>query len=791
MHFKKISICLMALGLTACSTHRLQTQANTVLALEQKAIQASNAMYNTSSFDFKGSAWVNLSTNPKVHAVPQQNTPTKLDRTLERQLDLVFQAQNLKLTAAQKQALYKAIALEHASINSAEDTFQQQMVSNFLSNMQIDFDGSVHYKDKQAAFNMTAQYQQENLLIQARLPMVIDLKNHKLYMNYMGVIPALGSKQQQKDYAFVDFSKHRDLVDNIEFKKIIQYLEEATALAYVTAQSNQLQSIAPNSEEKALGAVEKIRLNASVEEMIIQSALFNAVNEPYLKSIFDVDKFIQAQFLDASLAKETAVKTETTTANAAATAEAQAAELAVMGYLSKDVDYSTMSKEEAEAHRVTAELSDLVSAHIYPEDTTAAEVVTAASREDDELDVGEDEEAVEYSSKTEVVADTENRLSRAQCNALKNPSTNVPVGDVRYCQYEFKINVLNPKVETSIEDLLLVPGLETLKATFSQYASDDLTSANAFKLLWEKHQPEVQQILAQTKFKNSVIFDVAIDAKGRAVRMDYDINFLTSELGEVQVKSDLWVSNYGHATPLPFDQLKSAKSIESSVQGTLLEPLLKRFRGAEEQGVIESTFVEQMDQLIEQVYASSQSYNKTFQSAYILFVGASTPELLQRYSAAELNEIARVYAYQYADGDLYTPSEKELAELQRLMKKHHLESRSSFDNFVGWPVSIAVEKEIRKVKVQEAFDKIVQQYKQPKAVFAQYYRQQFLTEYSVDDDELAELDAVAQRLGQTYVDARSHKLTEKSVKALDEESENYIDYGLYRTTYLKLLTHFK
>ena len=43
-------------------------------------------------------------------------------------------------------------------------------------------------------------------------------------------------------------------------------------------------------------------------------------------------------------------------------------------------------------------------------------------------------------------------------------------------------------------------------------------------------------------------------------------------------------------------------------------------------------------------------------------------------------------------------------------------------------------------------------------------------------------------LGQAYVDARKNQLSEKTIKALKIEHNEFIDYEIFKDVYLKMLT---
>ena len=54
-----------------------------------------------------------------------------------------------------------------------------RIIANILNDMQFEYDGSVHYRQKMGSFNLTARYEKPTLLVQAKVPMVLDLNNYK------------------------------------------------------------------------------------------------------------------------------------------------------------------------------------------------------------------------------------------------------------------------------------------------------------------------------------------------------------------------------------------------------------------------------------------------------------------------------------------------------------------------------------------------------------------------------------------------------------------------------------
>jgi len=66
--------------------------------------------------------------------------------------------------------------------------------------------------------------------------------------------------------------------------------------------------------------------------------------------------------------------------------------------------------------------------------------------------------------------------------------------------------------------------------------------------------------------------DIGLDAQGRAVKIDYDLNYALPELkSRFNLKADMLISNYGQATPIDQAQLKRAKTWAEASKGSMLE----------------------------------------------------------------------------------------------------------------------------------------------------------------------------------------------------------------------------
>ncbi|NUG13455.1 hypothetical protein HUN13_17965, partial [Acinetobacter seifertii] len=175
MHLKYLSLCLFSLGLTACAQHSVRPQLASA-NLEQKAIQSVNAMYEYPSYDYRGNFKITVDPSQIKQNSKAENTP-KLDAELQKKVDQYLREQKVGLSKAQKQTLYAAIANEQGDLgltSSARSDKVNAVLINLLNDLQFSYDGSIHYRQKMGSFNLTARYEKPTLLVQAKLPMVLD-----------------------------------------------------------------------------------------------------------------------------------------------------------------------------------------------------------------------------------------------------------------------------------------------------------------------------------------------------------------------------------------------------------------------------------------------------------------------------------------------------------------------------------------------------------------------------------------------------------------------------------------
>lgn len=675
MRLKYLTLCLLGLSLSACSQHVIKTNSSSV-NLEQKAINSINAMYEYPSYDYRGK--FNIHVNLDQNNTNSKDGKVQLDAALKQKVDQYLRDQKVNLNAKQKQALYVALAQQPKTYSTKAEKFTSAM-TNILNDMQFEYDGSVHYRQKMGSFNLTARYEKPTLLVQAKVPMVLDLKDYKFYINYFALMPYLVNKENQNNLAYLDFSKYQGLFNQVDFKKFAEYVKASSAVYYRLADQNNIQALSVSSADKAAGVVEKIRLKTSIEELVLQANLYSKVNEKYLmQSVLN--------FNEKSLEKLVAD-------------EVKASEQSKSNHKLEHKDAAD------DASVVSQQLYHLVNKHFGVDD----EEDYAAESDEDIADATQQAtDADEYATEDEAVVasaadDAEQEgLSAAQCRELYN-ATQMTYGDVQYCESIYGIDVFNSADKTP-SFITTIAKLQSVEKIFAVYDQNQFIDDHAFKALWIKHQADIEKALPPVDKRNPFVMDVGLDAEGRAVKLDYDLNYALPELkSSFNIKADMYVSNYGKATPIDQAQLKRAKTWAETSKGSMLEKAVNSFSeklgqtGIQEHSAEPYTLSldDQLETIAAQKYDATHSYEQTYKAVFIAKLTESTPQIVERYSSKELQEIASVYAYWYSDEDVYNPEGKALKAIEALQSKHHLQNEDQFDDRLGHAVDRIVSDAMR------------------------------------------------------------------------------------------------
>ncbi|EXB26987.1 hypothetical protein J537_1682 [Acinetobacter baumannii 1437282] len=772
MRLKYLTLCLMGLSLSACSQHVIKTNPATV-NLEQKAVNSLNTIYEYPSYDYRGKFNIHVDQEPSKNTAKAE--PASLEPALKQKVEQYLREQKVNLNNKQKQALYTALAQEQKSAGRSKADKFTQVMTNILNEMQFEYEGSVHYRQKMGSLNLTARYEKPTLLVQAKVPMVLDLNHYKFYINYFALMPYLVNKDNQNKLAYLDFSKYQDAFKQVDYKKFAEYVKASSAVYYRLADQKNIQALSVSSADQAAGVVEKIRLKTSVEELILQANLYSKVNEKYLmQSVLNLnaqnlEKLVADEVANADQAKSKASLLDAKhSADDASLVSQQLYYLVNQHFGIEDIEEvdADESADTAEAAAARAATADDPKASEYPE-------------ESDDLEAAEDEQA---------------GLSEQQCTALQTaPKTTY--GDVQYCQSVYGIDVFSDQpVEPGF--LTYIQRLQAIEKEFAVYDQNQFINDQAFKTLWLKHQVDIEKALPPADKRNPFVMDVGLDAKGRAVKIDYDLNYGLPELkSRFNIKADMLISNYGNGTPIDQAQLKQAKTWAEASKGSMLEQAVNSFSEKLGQAGIQERSAEpyrlslddQLNLIAEQRYDATRAYEPTYKAVFIAKLTENSPHIVQRYSSQELQEIAAVYAYWYADEDVYNPEGKALQKIETLQNKHHLQDEDQFDDGLGRSVYHIVSEAMQGEQDRQAWKKLQTQYKQPQQLFAKQYQTQFEQENGASTEEKVLLAQTANILGQVYVDARKNRLSEQSIKALKIEHNEFIDYEIFKQVYQKML----
>lgn len=795
MHLKKLTLCLLGLSLSACSTHVIKSNAlNADQDAPQRAIQGFNALYEYPNFDYRGQFQVHLD-RPQKDQNLKSTDSKQLDPAIEKKVNQYLKDQKIKLTDIQKKELYQAIAKQDSNYISRFVGMGADVVQNIVNDLQIRYDGTVNYRQKMASFNLETQYKKPNLSVEMRIPTVLDMNNYKFYTHIFSIMPYLANSQDQDKYAYYDFSKYKDDINKVNGKALIELLKQSGATSYLIAAPHQIQNLAVSSADKQAGIVEKIRLNTSVEEMFLQGQLYSTVNRQYLmNSVFGLNQSNIAKILGPSSDSQASDE-----AYEAAQEAMKAADEALAGITSSDDSANDASSAMYELYNAVnrkshESLEEEVEAGDASQAAYDAEQAARAAVEDDEDDAtaDQDQERDSENETVEAAADgnTTKILTEQQCEDLTKAKANPRFGDVEYCQYHYEIDVLKgeQQKESSSDTALREKNKTALVSTFNGYAKDQLVDAQQFKQLWNQHLTEIESSLPAPDKRNPLIVDLSLDNKGRAVKADYDMGLDLDTLNrKLNIKMDMQFLNYGNASKIDQNVLKQAKPFKEIFKGSIMQQAVGGIVGSErsdEQKYL--SLDERLEQLAEQVFAQTGSYEKTYKAVFIAKLTAQKPELIKQYSAQDLQEIAAIYAYSYSDEEIYNPKGQALKQIQALQKKHHLEDDHQYDDELGNDVDEIVAKIWKAQQSTLEVQGLVKKYKTTEAVFAQYYMQKFEAENEIEKSQRGEFIKTAKVLAKSYVAFKNNKFNDQVVSTLNVDSTEFIDYDLFKQAYQAL-----
>ena len=793
MRLKQLTLCLLGLSLSACSSHMLKSNAaNSNLDASQRAIQGFNAIYEYPSFDYRGQVKVQMDQkNKKTQLASAQKKA--LDPVLENKLDQYLKQQNIQLTAQQKKDLYQSIVKNDTSGLGDYLTKGAEVVQNILNDVQISYDGTVNYRQKMASFNLETKYKKPNLSVEMRIPTILDLNEYRFYTQIFSLMPYLANPQDQDKYAYYDFSKYKKDISKVNTQALIEFLKQSGATTYVLAPKDQIENVSVTAAEKQAGVVEKIRLHTSAEELLLQGKLYASINRQYfMNTVLGLNQTNIAKILDDSENKEF-VDISATAAHGADQTVEDAAALAVSDGQADKAMYKLYYAVNRVVHGESAQ-ADGVEEDVEDNDAESTEA-RADERTVDEQSASKNSDLEQSEAAEEDSAREEKILSEQQCEDLVQNKSIVRFGDVDYCEYHYEIDLLNTTnqakstLATDTNQTNQEQASKALSQKFEGYAKEQLVDANQFKQLWDQHHAEITASLPPKAERNTLVVDLSLDDQGRAIKVDYDLGVDFSKQ-KLNVKLDMEILNYGKANKIDPKILKEAKSFNEIFKGSFMERAIGGIaKGSASEEDSEQSYLsvdERLAQLAEQVFTQSGSYEKTYKAVFISKLTAEKPDLVKQYSAQDLQEIAAVYAYSYSDEEIYNLKGAALKHIEALKKKHHLEDDHQYDDDFGNSIDEIVVKVWKDKQSVLEIQKLQKQYKTTEAVFTQYYTQKFEAENEIEKGQRADFSKTVSVLAKSYRALVNGKFTDQLVTSLNEDSVEFIDYDLFKQTYQAL-----
>lgn len=777
MQLSKLSLCLLGLSLSACSTHVVKNNTNQDAA--QRAVQGFNALYEYPSFDYRGQVRFQIH-KTNQNTLKGDTAQAQLDPTVEKKLEQYLKQQKIQLSSAQKKELYQDLAQQDS--RAVNDFLSQgaDVVQSILNEMQIQYDGTVNYRQKMASFNLETKYKKPNLSVEIRVPTIIDLNEYKFYTQIFSLMPYLANPQDQNKYAYYDFSKYKNEISRVDAKAFIEFLKQYGAISYVLASPTQIETLSVTTADKQAGVVEKIRLNTTLEELLLQSKLYSSINRQYfVDSVLGLNPATLSKIMDETELENSKKDDVTQTKDLVDRNEEALNAMYELSDAVNQVVYGDASKEDRS-------VSDE-----YDEDVASTQTHQYVERESDEESASTENENDDVDAEDEESAKVEKILTEQQCNDLAKTKTNIRFGDVRYCQYYYDIDLLNAKpkqnpafdIKRSRKDAALVEKFSTLGQ------KDQLVDANQFKQLWDQYQTDINASLPPKDQRNPMIIDLALDDKGRAIRADYGVGMDFGELNrKLDIQFDMQFLNYGNATKIDRQALNEAKSFQDSFDGSFLGRAVGGLSGksSSQSKPAYVSLDERLEKLAEQVFVQTGSYEQTYKTVFIAKLTAKNPDLIKQYSTQDLQEIAAVYAYSYSDEAVYNPQGEALKRIEALKKKHHLEEDQQYDDALGNSIDSIVSEVWKNKQVVLAVQKLQKQYKTTEAVFAQYYIQKFEAENKVEKEQRADFLKTVNILAKSYTALKKNKFNDQLVADVNKDSLEFIDYELFRKTYQAL-----
>lgn len=757
MRLNYLTLCLCILAVSACSSAPIRfektvditaTTSNHLVA--QRATQALNSIYEQSNFNFSGRIDADIQLQNK-NTKPVIMTPEQ-----KKLIESYLRLNAIHLSDLDRQQLFNLVTVnqnKQTIFNNSRDTTIYYILSNLAKYTELSYRGGLDYRKKLFNIEFEQKYHSANTLFQQRYPVLVDFHHSRAYLNYFNPNLLTGKAKQYYQAYYLDFYKHRDTtLKSVDWKKILDYLKASNS-TYFTSLIGQerIETLMPSNEEHQQGVVEKIRLYTSVENLLLKNVIFDIVNKQYTEKLIDFNKIKKA----------------------------------LLENVQKDVN-KTKQKQTDSASEQAMALRDLIYEHY--DNLYASETANQASKKENNMAPAKSEPVSKPSEKAKI-EDEDNitpELTEEQCRKLI--AKKEAFGRLTECRYEYGASIYQVKTGSksvnastnSIFKLMLLAKDENSEfyRTFSAYDKGRLTAGKALDDIIQKHEDIINPLLKDTSYPLS--FDVTLDRQGRLIHNNI-VAQLDTQYNNIQVKGSInyhsKISNYGQAKIETFNNLvDNAKPI---TEHPLITEALKD-KNKDYDDSVENI----VKKLIEQNYKKYKSYEKAYIIGFIALFSKFYPEMLSSVSAQDLQEIAKVYAYSYADESLYKLSVAEIKAVQALEKKHQLNSQEQMFNSLGRDVASLVEDVIKDQVISREDMALVKKYKTSEALFAYIYQREFIKEEYGSEQPSSEdkkyLAEAAQILAQAYTANKNGTLTLDTIKGLKAEHEDFF----YSVTYL-------
>lgn len=756
MRLKYLSLCICSFILTACANVAIQPQSRTAPSLDTKATQALNSIYQQPNFNISGY----INSNLDIKSTAPTNAVTQDISAQKAVIEQYLRLHQLKLTEEEKKALLEPLSSTSALTNTEID-YVLSYFSRFANNAEISYHGGVDYRKKLFQLEFLTKYEGTNALVQARYPLVLDFNQSRIYLNafepkQLQHLPEKTQKLHQSYY--YDFSQYQDdIKKNIDIKALVAYLKAANSPYFEHLIANErIEQLAPSEEERKQGAVEKIRLHTSLEALIVKSAVFDYINESYMEKIINVEKLVE------DIAKKNNKQNQ---------AETQENQKFLDDYLQMQELINQYYEQLSQADATTKPSAKA---------ETAVEAVEASKAQNPAKSQQPEPKSVEDTDAT--------GLTQAQCEQMIAQKT--AFGLLTQCRYEYGSSLFTkpataeedskePAFVKMMTDILNTEG--EFYTTFKAYDKGQLTSGQELTNIFRQHQGIIQSTVPTKTLP--MTFDVTLDAQGRLLHNTIQLN-LDNHLADIHFKGNVryqaTISNYGKANLTAPKHLANAKPIQE-------HPLAEKVNSNYSRYTKRAQNDELAERLAKTAYLNSKSYETAYAAAFIASLSEEFPELLNKVSAQELQEIARVYAYSYADEKYYHPTAEQVKQIQALEKKHKLDTSEQMFNTLGVDVAEIVEEIIEEQSVSSEDVAIAKKLKTADAIFAHYYYEysvQAFDSYSEDSEKLIaeqkkQLKQIADILGKAYLAQQQGTLSLEHLTGLTLEHFDLWYAGAY------------